>query len=393
MGYLLAYRHVEYRNEDWWQFAFHRDAPRAMRATVGTVVVIALISAWQLLRPQRRLPEPPSEEDWADVTRIVQASPATVSNLAFLGDKHFLFSDDRQAFVMFGHHGNCWISMGDPVGPKSSADDAAWSFMEACDAAGVRPVFYQTDESSLGRYVDMGLTMLKLGEEARVSLTDFSLEGSVRKDLRRTKKKSLEAGLTFEITHKRNVPDLISQLQQISDAWLGDKTTSEKGFSLGCFNPQYLVRFDLAVVRLQERLIAFANIWRGADHSELSVDLMRYLPDSPSGVMEFLFTELMLYGRSAGYRWFNLGMAPLSGIEPHRLGPLWNRASGLLFRHGEHFYNFRGLRNYKSKFGPEWFPKYLAVRGRLSVPRTLVSISTLISGGLAPLLRRSETAR
>ncbi len=61
------------------------------------------------------------------------------------------------------------------------------------------------------------------------------------------------------------------------------------------------------------------------------------------GVMEYLFTELLLWGHEQGYAWFNLGMAPLSGVDSHRLGPLWNRVSSLIFRHGERFYNFQGL--------------------------------------------------
>ena len=80
---------------------------------------------------------------------------------------------------MFGCEGKSWIAMGDPVGAEGSVDDAAWQFREACDKAGAWPVFYQVNESSLGRYIEMGLKMIKLGETARVRLKDFSLVGSV----------------------------------------------------------------------------------------------------------------------------------------------------------------------------------------------------------------------
>ena len=58
-----------------------------------------------------------------------------------------------------------------------------------------------------------------------------------------------------------------------------------------------------------------------------------------------------------------------------------------MFRHGEHFYNFQGLRAYKDKFQPEWFPKYLASPGGLATPQILANVSTLISGGVTKLLR------
>jgi phosphatidylglycerol lysyltransferase len=83
--------------------------------------------------------------------------------------------------------------------------------------------------------------------------------------------------------------------------------------------------------------------------------------------MDYLFTRLILWGKQEGYRWFNLSMAPLSGLEDRPSAPLWNRVGVFIFRHGEHFYNFQGLRQYKEKFDPQWEPRYLA---------------SLISGGL-----------
>jgi phosphatidylglycerol lysyltransferase len=98
--------------------------------------------------------------------------------------------------------------------------------------------------------------------------------------------------------------------------------------------------------------------------------------------MEYLFIELMLWGKREGYKWFNLGMAPLSGLENDVLAPIWNRLGTFIFRHGEHFYNFQGLREYKEKFKPLWEPKYLASPGGLTLPRVLINIGSLISGGM-----------
>ncbi len=342
----------------------------------------------RLLRPASRLPNPPSADELQEIEAIVAKDERTNANLALLGDKRFVFSEDREAFVMFGGEGKSWIAMGDPVGPKESADDAAWRFREDCDEQGVWPVFYQVDESSLSRYIEMGLSMLKLGEEARVPLADFSLEGSARKDLRRTNKKAAEAGLRFEIVPRADVGAMMPQLKAISDAWLEEKSAGEKGFSLGFFNETYLLHYDLALVIQNDRPIAFANLWKVDGKQELSIDLMRHVPDAPHGVMEYLFVQLMLWGKEQGYEWFNLGMAPLSGVDSHRLGPAWNRVSSLVFRHGEHFYNFQGLRLYKEKFRPEWFPKYLASPGGMATPQILANVSTLISGGVVKLIRQ-----
>jgi len=138
----------------------------------------------------------------------------------------------------------------------------------------------------------------------------------------------------------------------------------------------------MGIVRKQEKILAFANILQGVGKEELSIDLMRYLPEAPNGIMDYLFIELMLWGKREGYQWFNMGMAPLSGMEDRALAPLWNRVGSFIFRHGEHFYNFQGLREYKEKFNPLWEPKYLASPGGLALPRVLINIASLISGGV-----------
>lgn len=136
-------------------------------------------------------------------------------------------------------------------------------------------------------------------------------------------------------------------------------------------------------------IVAFANLWVAPQGRELSVDLMRHGKDAPKGIMDFLFTELMLWAKTQGYEWFSMGMAPLSGLERHALAPLWHKLGHLIFSHGESFYNFEGLRNYKQKFDPEWRPRYIACpQGLLGLPRALLDTARLISGGVSKLLTR-----
>ena len=249
-------------------------------------------------------------------------------------------------------------------------------------------MFYLVSAPTLPLCIDLGLSMVKVGERAVVPLADFSLNGSARKRLRQVMRDVEAEGAVFAVAPPTEVPALLPELQRVSDDWLAAKNTREKGFSLGYFDEQYLRNFSVACVRVGGRLVAFANLWAANDRSELSVDLMRYASDAPRSVMDFLFTSLMLWGREQGYASFDLGMASLSGIEGRELAPLWNRAGSWLFRHGEHFYNFQGLRRYKMKFDPRWEPRYLASPGGLALPRALAGVSILISRGLRGVLTR-----
>jgi phosphatidylglycerol lysyltransferase len=256
------------------------------------------------------------------------------------------------------------------------------------DRHGGRTVFYQIGDRSLPLYIDLGLSLLKLGEEARVELPTFSLDGSARADLRQARRRAERDGATFEVLPPERVPAVLPRLRAISDDWLHEKATAEKGFSLGAFSEEYVAQFPVAVVRNEGTVVAFANLWPTGTRDELSIDLMRFGPDAPRSAMDYLFVELMLWGRAEGYHWFNLGMAPLSGLERRALAPIWHRMGSFLYSHGESFYNFEGLRRYKEKFQPRWEPRYLASPRGLQLPRVLYDVATLISGGLRGLVRK-----
>jgi phosphatidylglycerol lysyltransferase len=384
----FAHKHVEYAHELWWQFALMGDAPRFLRASVGALGGALVFAAARLLRPAPHEPAVPNQEELAKARRIIAGERNTAANLALLGDKALLFNQNDTAFIMYGVEGRSWIALREPVGPEQERVELVWQFRELCDRHGGWPVFYEIGTENLPLYIDLGLTLLKLGEEARIRLESFSIKGDAGKKYRHAINRVEKAGGSFALVPAENVSPLLPELRTVSEAWLAGKHTREKGFSLGFFQPDYLQQFPIAIVRQAGKVVAFANLWLGAEKEELSPDLMRYTSDAPPGIMEYLFLHLILWGQGEGYRWFNLGMAPFSGLENRALAPLWNRLGALLFRHGEHFYNFQGLRQYKEKFSPEWTPKYLASPGSLALPRILTNVATLISGGLKGVLSK-----
>ena len=376
----FSYRHVPYANDLWWEFAFRAQAPRSLRALLFAVILAAAYGLWRLLRPAVPLATAPGGADLERVEAVVAAQPDTTANLALLGDKNLLFNDDASAYIMYQVSGGSWIAMGDPIGPAPAREALAWRFVEKCDDMAASPVFYQVSAANLSIYIDLGLRLSKLGEEALVELEGFSLEGPDRADLRQSHRRALREGAEFRVVPRALVGAILPQLRAVSDAWLADKR-GEKGFSLGYFDETYLRRFDCAIVEREGRIVAFANLWRAGAAWELSVDLMRYSEAAPKSVIDFLLVECMAWGRGAGYRWFNLGMAPLSGLEEHPLAPAWHKLGRLVHRYGEEFYHFEGLRKFKEKFAPVWRPRYLAAPGGVAMAGALLDVTNLISGG------------
>lgn len=379
----VSYRHVEYSSELWWRFSLHGDAPRFLRASVGAIVVVAGFALARLLSPARaRFTQTLSEEEFQAAGSIVERAPQTYANLVFLGDKQVLLNAEKTAFLMYRTEGRSWVSMGDPIGPAQGATELIWQFRELSDRYDGWTVFYEVGRTYLPVYIELGLTLLKIGEEARVRLEAFDLAGRANKPHRHAIHMLENEGCRFEFIPREQVPAIQDTLREVSDEWLASKKTREKAFSLGSFREDYIRRFPIVTVRVSERIVAFANVWSGAGREELSVDLMRYRADAPRNVMTYLFLKTMLWGRENGYRWFNLGMAPLAGLETHPLAPLWNRFAAFVAHHGEEFYNFQGIRQYKEKFHPEWESRYLVVPPGWALPRILANISTLISSGV-----------
>ncbi|HNP36516.1 MAG TPA: bifunctional lysylphosphatidylglycerol flippase/synthetase MprF [Woeseiaceae bacterium] len=384
----VSFRDVQYSDKLWWQFAVDAEAPRMLRASVVTTVAAMAFALWKLFHSLSRATMPEIDAEPAEqILEVLTSAHNTSANLALLGDKRFLWSDDRRAFIMYQVAGDSWIAMGDPVGPEQYHAELVWAFRELVDRYDGRVVFYQVSDRSLSLYVDLGLVLAKLGEDARVPLSDFTLEGSHRAELRQALNRVRKGGAVFEVVPRAAVERIVPDLRRVSDSWLADKSTAEKGFSLGSFSAAYIANFDCAVVRVNNEIVAFANLWPAPAAAELSIDIMRYDRNAPKGVMDFLFTELMLWSAARSYLWFSLGMAPLSGMERRALAPLWHKTGHVIFTHGERFYNFEGLRRYKEKFGPHWEARYLACpSGWASVPLALLDVSRLISGGVTRII-------
>lgn len=384
----FVYRRVDFTTELWWQFEFDAHAPRSLRAMMGVMIVGLAFALWQLLRPSPGAPSLPNQKEVDHANEIVRTQPSAEANLALMGDKHLLFSTQGNAFIMYGRQGRSWISLFDPVGRASEWQELIWRFIELATDHGGRATFYQVRGETLPLYLDAGLRAFKLGEYAYVQLQQFTTKGSKRSHLRQAINRGERDGLEFSLVAPEAVSDLLPDLRAVSDAWLDGQDAREKGFSLGNFDPAYIARQPLAVVRQQGQLVAFANLLCTQVKAEASVDLMRQLPLAPPGTMDFLFTKLLLYFQAEGYQRFGLGMAPMSGMASHELAPRWHRFGRLLFDHGESFYNFRGLRGFKDKFDPMWEPRYLVAGGGLAPLLTLADVAALISGGLRGMIAK-----
>lgn len=367
----------------WWRFEFDAQAPRALRALLGASVLAVGFGLRELLRAPQGLAPRPGRADLARAQAILDAQTRGDAMLAFMGDKSLLFSDSGRSFLMFGKRGRSWIALFEPIGPREEWGELIDAFIRLSRAHGGRAAFYQVRPESLPYYLDAGLSVMKLGEDAQIALPAFSLKGGAAAHLRYALKRGERDGLTFELLPPERVGAHLDELAEISSQWLESRHGDEKGFSVAAFEPNYLKRQHVGVLRQRGRAAAFVSVMATRAGGEATVGLMRSAGAESPVAMEFLFTRLILALKDLPLETLSLGAAPLAGIRPAPLASRWHRLGALIWKHGDRFYNFKGLRTFKGKFNPVWQPRYFAASGALSPFVALADAAALIGGGFA----------
>ncbi|MET3664577.1 bifunctional lysylphosphatidylglycerol flippase/synthetase MprF [Caulobacter sp. 1776] len=391
-----SFNHTEFADKSWIRvLQDHDEAARAIRSSVAAAIVLLAVGVWRLVATAATPAvvddtDPDFDRVRAILAKAEDAEPS--ANLALLGDKRFLFSASGDSFLMFGVRGRSWIALGPPVGKSEERMELFWRFRELADAHAARAGFYGLGPEDLPDTVDLGLAIQKTGESAAVPLDAFSLVGRRREVLRRNWRKAGEGGAAFEVLPVGAAVAIMDELKGISDSWLSHHAGGEKSFSMGGFDPRYVAEFPVAVVRSEGKIVAFATLWTTSSKTAFSMDLMRYSDEAPKNVMDYLFVELLQWGKDEGYQAFEFGVAPLAGLQDRPLAPIMSRVGRLLYERGEEIYNFQGVRRYKDKYDPVWQPRYIAAPQKWAIPFLLADIGLLSSGGVSGLAKRPKKA-
>jgi phosphatidylglycerol lysyltransferase len=361
-------------------FGHRQEAARFARAAATLGLVTTVLVLRTLLRAPGSFHRPTAAE--VDAALALHAGLGDGANALMVAnrDKAIYRAAGDRGLCLYRTVGSYLVVFGDPSVGERDRSDFVRELLEFGRTIDRRVVLYQISADWLPVLHDYGYHFFKLGEEAIVPLANWSLTGAGNKSLRWAVNRVEREGVTCDVVPADRVSCLLPDLRRVSDAWLAAKNARERQFSIGFFDPEYLTRFPCVVARGPTgRIVAFANVLPGPRQIELSVDLMRHDDEAPTGTMDVLFVRLFAWGREQGYARFNLGMAPLATVGALQEARPSERLAHLLFKHGEQWYNFRGLRQYKDKFHPQWFPRYLAYPDAWEWVPVLAQVTRLIN--------------
>ena len=325
-------------------------------------IVAASFATYSLFRPiVFRFIQLPQERARANAI-IEKYGKSTFDYFKVWPDKSFFFSPSRESFVSYRMVGGVAFCLADPVGPDVDRDSIIKSFLMFCEENGWQAAMMMPDDPYV--YNQYGLSLFRVGEEAIIDLEYFAAHTINTRHLRRITKVFGSEG--FQIArYKSPVPQsVLNEAQQISRQWLALPHHREYGFFQGKFDRSYMEKCTLCVLRDKDgKMVAFINEVPSYRPGEAAFDLMRYVPGSHWGAMDYLFAQMMLIQKNEGFRMFNFAVAPFVGIGDRPNATLTEKAVNQIFERLDWFLHSKGIKQYKLKFEPRWRDVYVAYQG------------------------------
>jgi phosphatidylglycerol lysyltransferase len=359
-------------------------ATRFARDFVGSIYIVSAVTIGyaliMLIRPVL-VWRGASPEERQKAREIIEAyGCSSLARMLLFNDKIYYFSPGG-SIIGYVVEGRIALTLGDPIGPQEDIEKCIISFKDFCDRNDWEATFAQVLPDYLNTYHAIGYRALCIGHEAIVDLDSFSIAGGDKKNIRTGVNKMRKLGYLAEVLQPPHPPDLMDELHQISDEWLTLMHGTEKRFSLGWFDKDYLNSTPIIVIRNSVGDIdAFANIIPEYQASEVAIDLMRHRRQAEKGQMDFLFVSLIEWAKAQGYATFNMGLSGLAGIGENATDPTFERALHYVYEHVNQFYNFKGLHEFKAKFDPTWSPRYLVYPSAASLPAVAIAMMRADSG-------------
>jgi phosphatidylglycerol lysyltransferase len=339
---------------------------------------------WSLFRPiLYRFRTLPQEHERAKKI-LDRHGNASLDFFKLWPDKSYFFNSSNDAFIAYRVGLNFAIALADPVGPETKIEETIDQFRQYCEDNSWGLAFHQTKPDFLLAYRRLGFKKLKIGDEAIVDLTKFTLRGNAMKRMRYKTNHFDKAGFHVKRYEGPLSEELLRRLREVSDEWLRIQGRRERTFCLGMFEPRYLRSTAVMTAEDEEGYIqAFANFIPSYRRAEATVDLMRYRLDAPNGIMDYLFIKLFLDCRERGFKRFSLGMAPLDGFRGHEESSVAEMTVYSFLHRMNFIFSFSGIKQFKAKYADLWEPRYLIYLHVFDLPKLGLALSRVTELGAA----------
>ncbi len=315
---------------------------------------------------------------------LQQHGRTALDNFKLWPDKSYFFNATRDCFIAYRVAANVAVALADPVGPPRQVEDTLRQCKEFCDAQGWSLALHQTQPRWLSLYRGLGFRTLKLGDDAIVDLTQFSLANKRLKRFRQRVGQLEKQGVQLRAYPAPVPAAVLAQLREVSDEWLQLPNRRERSFTVGSFVPDYLRSTTIFTAEDADgKILAFVNLLVSYHPGEVTIDLMRHRLQAPNGIMDYLFVQLFAWSKAQGYTRFNLGMAPMAGFQEREEASAAERVVHAFFQRLNFLFSFSGIKQYKAKFADFWEPRYVVYRNVFDLPNLGLALSRITKASVS----------
>ena len=358
-------------------FSSDRVADIVTATLLGYGLLIAFVTAYLVLRPS----EPVAlltPQDEAELRALLgrQGRRDSLGYFALRRDKSLVWSPTGKAAVSYRVVHGVALASGDPIGDPEAWPGAIAAFRALAQDHAWVPAVIGCGEQGATVYGRHGLDALELGDEAIVTVAEFSLEGRPMRGVRQAVARVERAGYAVAVRRTRDIPaEEMNGLLTASAAWRG--AAVERGFSMALSRLGDAADGDCVVVTAHRQgtlrgLLHFVP-W-GTDG--LSLDLMRRDRTADNGLNELLIVRLIQKAPALGVTRISLNFAVFrSALERgERIGAgpvlrLWHTVLVLASR----WWQIETLYRFNLKFRPLWEPRFILFPSTRDLPRIVMA--------------------
>ena len=301
----------------------------------------------------------------------------SISYFSLLSDKKYFFAKEYDGAVVYKISNNTAVVLGTPLCDEKNFADVIREFLVYMKSCGLRVTFYLVTDKEKNLLKMLDFSVLKIGEEALLFPTHFSLSGAEMKKVRNSVNHVKSSGVTFAWVPLTHISEKMRrEIQELHANTIKQKNMRRLTFSIEFyplpFEPNgYLALAHNSTGQL-EAALSFLPYENG---QKLALDMILRKPDSINGVVDTLIAESMTFFSQKNIQEVSLGLVTLASTKPDQVTPkLMQKGRTILFKHFNQFYNYRSLFMFKEKFKPEWQPRYIAYQKSAQLLQVAVAV-------------------
>jgi lysyl-tRNA synthetase, class II len=364
-----------------------QDELRWVPIAVGLVELGAIVvGGYLFFRPLQAPKRLPGSAAHSAACELVRAHGSdTLAFFKLRRDLHYLFSEDRRAFLGYRVEGRILLVAGDPVGAPDAVRGLVSDVLRFAEARGLEVAALGASAKLIPLWRDAGLQSLYIGDEAILETAEFSLEGRAIRKVRQSVSRLEKAGYTAGAAELASLGEReVRELEQVSALWLAGRT--ERGFSMAMDSLAGEHQGSSVVVFARDgagELRGFLHFVPVYGRRAMSLSFMRRDRAAPNGVTEYLVVQAAELLRERGIEELSLNFAAFGRLLGRPGGRL-DRALARLVSLGDRFFQIESLYRFNAKFFPRWEPRYLMYERILGLPR--VGLAAMTAEGQLPRL-------